>query len=100
MEALQEAVIFNQQGGDDGYADWRLPRVDELKLLIDLKDGHVRNSAHYINSRVFPRNYDVFWTSTSSSYNDKVAWMVDFTSGSAFYGNINYGYGVRLVRTL
>ncbi|MDD5272614.1 MAG: DUF1566 domain-containing protein [Methylovulum sp.] len=99
-EAFAATELFNKQGGYEGYTDWRLPRIEELKALIDLDAGDSKKSIHFINNQVFPKNYDLMWSSSPSSYNDNVAWIVDFTSGSAFYGNINYGYGVRLVRTL
>lgn len=78
-----------------GFADWRMPTVEELFLLADRTKC---NPA--IDSDFFPDTpRDWFWTSTTDCESPgDYAWSVDFSYGlSDRYGQDGYGF-VRAVR--
>jgi hypothetical protein len=78
-----------------GFADWRLPTVEELFTLADRTRF---NPA--IDSEFFPDTpVDWFWTSTPWAQSPSgYAWRVSFYYGSANY-YVHDGYGfVRAVR--
>ena len=78
-----------------GFADWRLPTVEELLTLAD-RTRH----APAIDTAYFPRcESDWYWTSTpAASPPRECAWYVAFSNGSTnWYPNSGEGF-VRAVR--
>jgi hypothetical protein len=76
-----------------GYADWRLPSVEELQTIVERQ---CREPA--INLRIFLRSPSQgLWSASEASYN---AWSMDFGQGRAFPTFKAGGKYVRLVRNV
>ncbi len=77
-----------------GYGDWRVPNIDHLKTLVDI--GYLPT----INPIYFPNtSYNSFYWSSSTVYDNSIAWGVYFNNGGGSYwsGKVGY-YNIRLVR--
>jgi hypothetical protein len=81
-----------------GYADWRLPNVNELRSLVDYISSFP--SLPHENPFVYVQS-DYYWSSTSYAYYTTSAWSVYFGDGYVSYhfkDDANYGQHVRAVR--
>ena len=94
------AVSYCQNLSLDGYTNWRLPNVNELKSLLDYSkdvNSMIAGFKHYATNP--PR---IYWTSTSVSGLADYAWVVNFNYGSVTYfhktGRVTSYYRVRCVR--
>ena len=96
--AMLIAPHLNQRPNDPqglGYADWRLPSVEELQSLV------VKDERPTICSEAFPNApASMFWSSTLVEEGGNEAWNVYFGTGSMGTNDRENGYAVRLVRTV
>jgi hypothetical protein len=77
-----------------GFADWRLPTVQELFGLVD----HTRSSPA-IDTDAFPHCKSLwYWTDTPCAWSSGHAWFVNFSLGYVGYGGRDYLAFVRAVR--
>lgn len=79
-----------------GFADWRLPDVEELQGLVIYgiaSPGATITSAWFPNASNTPH-----WTSQASMDSASLAWYVNFDYGSASWSGRGNSYAVRLVR--
>jgi hypothetical protein len=74
------------------HSDWRLPTVDELKLLLMQEK---QSNSLYINP-IFDEKQRWCWTSDQRTLGG--AWYVDFNVGLVYWYDV--GYYVRAVRSL
>ena len=92
-----EAINYCENLTLGGHNDWRLPNINELKSIVDrsksfpaIVDGFTNVSAGYYRS------------STTAVANSDVAWVVDFSDGSAngyvYHESKFFFYYVRCVR--
>ncbi len=96
--AMQIAPRLNQHRNDTqalGYADWRLPSVEELQSLV------VKDERPTICPEAFPNApVSMFWSSTLVDVDSREAWNVYFGTGSMGTNDRENCYAVRLVRTV
>ena len=77
----------------DGYSDWRLPNINELKSIVDRS---ISNPAIVDGFANFSSNG--YWSSTTNVDYENIAWYVYFGSGYVFYNSEDVNNYVRCVR--
>jgi hypothetical protein len=94
--ALDYVKSFNSSGGLCGFADWRLPNINELESLINSGEA---NTATWLNTQGFTNvEYLYYWSSTTYAYSMYGAWIVPVGLGRVDPGNKLNEYYVWPVR--
>jgi hypothetical protein len=88
----QGAIEYCQNLNFAGYSDWRLPRLEELRTIVD------KNNSPTIKSEFKNTASDGYWSSTPNSRYSDYAWYIYFRGGSEYYDPKDTNYNVRCVR--
>ncbi len=112
LAALDYVKGLNQNGGYAGYADWRMPLIEELKTLIycsgsqpqmwnetglPCKDNFERPTLD--RSAFLNAESGCFWSISICDGYSNYAWYVQFNNGSVYYEDASCNLYVRLVRS-
>jgi hypothetical protein len=95
QQALQVPSELNVSGGYAGYSDWRLPNINELASIVELKCY-----SSTINESIFPATGIDFayWSASPNLSSSSGAWRVRFSDGSVYFNRRTVTNHVRLVR--
>ncbi len=89
-----EALAYCEAQTTDGFSDWRLPNVMELRTIVDYT-----RFMPAIDTAVFEETGEIHWTGSTCANVPVVAWGVDFSTGfSANNDKTSDGLHVRCVR--
>lgn len=79
----------------EGYDDWKLPTIEQLQTLVDLKKYRpsIKEGITEVSVLTF------YWAQTSFVEDEKKAWHIFYKYGESYYGNKGERYGVRCIRT-
>jgi hypothetical protein len=94
-EVTSAVEQFNQQGGESGFTDWRLPTLDELSVLTGLRKLESAESGANLNSL----NTSKRWAYLDVKvFPDATLYISKFVSEfvSEFVGNLNDFYTPRV----
>lgn len=93
-QAKEYAAQLNQQSYA-GFADWRMPTIEELASLLESEQ---KNSSLYVDAAFEPAQTSCWSADTVASQNS--AWAVSFNNGHIYYDPLDRANYVRAVRTL
>jgi hypothetical protein len=112
QDGLASGKLYWQSAMDDckklrlaGFSYWRLPTIDELKVLLnitvgDRKTESERNRAEYLNNNGFKNVLSYYyWSASTYADNANKAWCVELLFGSVYYYYKTDGYFVLAVRS-
>lgn len=92
----KEAPTYCEELAHAGYSDWRLPTIDELKLIVDKK-----NEINYIN-RKFRYNVPAGYWAKKAHW--RTLWYyadyMHFISGTAYFDSRHKRKYVRCIRDI
>lgn len=96
MMSHKKAEPFCEELSFAGYSNWRLPHIDEFKIIVDKK-----NEVNYIH-RAFKYNQKAgYWAQTAHF---RTFWFyadyMHFVSGTPYYDNRDKNKFVRCVRDM
>jgi len=91
----QDAIEYCEKLELGGYADWRLPNINELGSIAD-----DTKSNPSIDSVFRSTKSDIYWSSTTYVYSSQNAWIIRFTKGSYNGAGKMDHYYVRCVRVV
>ncbi len=95
QQALEFVAVINA-ASLGGYNDWRLPNIQELASIAEL-----RCIEPAINLTIFPNTpIGRYWSSSPHAYYRNEAWSLDFDYGARVSIYKTNSYFVRLVRDL
>jgi hypothetical protein len=79
-----------------GYADWRLPNVNELETLVN---AGAASSAFWLTKQGFTNVFEYpYWTSTTGAWFSNYKWAVGFLDGTVAWDFHTYPYYMLPVR--
>ena len=91
-----DAISYCKNLALAGYADWRMPNIEELLSIVDYERI---NPA--IDVDAFPNTLSSdYWSSTTFAYLSGYAWYVNFGSGYGSSHGKSNAYYVRAVRSV
>jgi len=123
-----EAISYCRNLNEDGYSDWRLPNIDELRTLVinrqtalgeackvSEKKGCLSSKCQNIEACAEAYGFGklekyadgrysklgdsaAMWSSSSVSDKSYSAWIIFFASGAVIYDSKESGYFIRCVR--
>ena len=114
-----EAKQYCENLSEIGFTNWRLPNIDELRMLIQNHAGtetggtcRISEKAGKLSSKDLTNNcrgrsgnnfskFDdkgLLWSSSTRSDSTGSAWFINFSDGTVDYSYANYAYFVRCVR--
>ncbi len=90
QKTWDEAKSYCENLSLSGFSNWRLPTLDELKMITDLSKKKLVINDNFTNTAS-----SVYWSSTLNDSNPNLAWNINF-----FDGKVSYFYktGSRFIR--
>jgi len=77
----EDAITHCEELALDGFENWRLPNVNELKTLVDRSKSQpalIGTTFQFVN---YLSDVDFYWSSTSVDEFKNGAWVIGFYSG-------------------
>jgi hypothetical protein len=90
-----EAINYCDSLNLGGNSDWRLPNINELNTLVDIKNFNPAIQSDFVANI---NSSKIYWSSTSSKHDLANAWVVNFLFGESLFTSKTSSYGTRCVR--
>jgi hypothetical protein len=89
---FEDASIYCPNLNQGGFSDWRVPRIDELRTIVDYSRYDRAIDSAFVCA---PHGY---WSNTLTAFEASLAWFIYFEDGSILPLDTSVQYWIRCVR--